>query len=100
MTDAITQLAAAPATAENKKKQEQRSETWFQAFANAWGRSMDQKANDMIQSAEGVKDGSGDKPSDIARLTAQSLQFSYLSQAQNTSVSSVGEALKTMARKQ
>ena len=99
MTEAINQLAAAPATAENKKNRE-KSETWFQAFAGAWGRSMDQKANDMIESANGIKDGTSDNPSDIARLTAQSLQFSYLSQAQNTSMSSVGEGLKTMARKQ
>ena len=99
MTEPINQLAAAPATAETKKQQE-RSQTWFQAFANAWGRSMDDKANAMIESAEGISQGAADKPSDIARLTAQSLQFSFLSQAQNTSITSVGEALKTSARKQ
>ena len=99
MTEAINQLAAAPATAENKKNREQ-SQTWFQAFAGAWGQSMDQKADAMIASANGIKDGTNDRPSDIAQLTAQSLQFSYLSQAQNTSVSSVGEGLKTMSRKQ
>lgn len=99
MTEAISQLAAAPAAAEQKKNKE-KSETWFQAFANAWGRSMDQKADAMIETANGISDGAADRPSDIAKLTAQSLQFSYLSQAQNTSVSSVGEALKTSARKQ
>lgn len=99
MTDAINQLAAAPATGEAKKQRE-KSETWFQAFASAWGRSMDDKADAMIETANGISSGANDKPSDIAQLTAQSLQFSYLSQAQNTSVTSVGEALKTSARKQ
>ena len=99
MTEAINQLAAAPAAGELKKQRE-RSETWFQAFASAWGTSMDQKADQMIETANGIKDGVADRPSDVAQLTAQSLQFSYLSQAQNTSMTSVGEALKTMARKQ
>ena len=99
MTEASSQLAAAPATAETKKERE-KSQTWFQAFASAWGRSMDDKANAMIESAEGISSGQNDRPSDIAKLTAQSLQFSFLSQAQNTSITSVGEALKTSARKQ
>ena len=99
MTEPINQLAAAPAQGETQRQRE-RSQTWFQAFASAWGNSMDQKADDMIATANGIKDGVADKPSDIAQLTAQSLQFSYLSQAQNTSMSSVGKALETMARKQ
>ena len=101
MTDSINQLAAAPATVETQKKaNEQKSGTWFEAFARAWGRSMDQKAQEMIDTAGEISDGSNDKPSNIATLTANSLQFGYLSQAQNTSINSVGEGLKTSARKQ
>ena len=100
MTDAINQLAAAPATTEAQRKTSQRSGTWFEAFARAWGRSMDQKAQEMIDTASEISDGTNDKPSNIAALTATSLQFGYLSQAQNTSVNAVGEGLKTSARKQ
>ena len=99
MTDPVSQLAATPMIADNKKRTE-RADTWFQAFASAWGRSLDQKAEAMIASADGIRAGTADKPSDIAQLTAQSLEFTYMSQAQNTSVTSVGEAMKTSPRKQ
>jgi hypothetical protein len=101
MTDPINQLAAAPATTETRRQTDQRAApTWFEAFARAWGRSMDQKADEMIATANEISTAQNDRPSNIAALTATSLQFGYLSQAQNTSVNSVGEGLKTVARKQ
>ena len=100
MSDPIQQLAAAPATTEARKKTEQRSATWFEAFAKAWGNSLDQKAEQLVSRANEISDGTNDRPSNVAALTATSLQFGYLSQAQNTSMNSVGEGLKTTARKQ
>ena len=101
MSDPIQQLAAAPATTEIRRQTEQRqSGTWFEAFARAWGRSLDQKADQLVSTAQEISNGSNDKPSNVATLTATSLQFGYLSQAQNTSVTSVAEGLKTSSRKQ
>ena len=101
MSDPINQLAAAPATTEVRRQADQKkSGTWFEAFARAWGRSLDQKAEQLVSTAQEISDGTNDQPSNVATLTATSLQFGYLSQAQNTSVNAVGEGLKTSSRKQ
>lgn len=101
MTDnTISQLAAAPAMGENSKQTQQGSAGWLEAFARAWGQALDNKADQMIARSEEIRTGTNANPSNIAALTASSLEFSYLAQSQNTSLSSVGEGLKTMARKQ
>ena len=72
--------------------------SWFEALAVAWGQSLDQEAQKIETMSGGV--GSGDEqPSQIAQLTAESLRLSFISQSENTSISSAGQSLQTMARK-
>jgi hypothetical protein len=72
---------------------------WFEAMAEAWGKTLDNKAAQI----EGLADqiGGGDNsPGTITKLQAQSLEMSFLAQSSHTAISSVGSALETMARKQ
>ena len=43
--------------------------------------------------------GGNDNPSALTELTTESLRMSFLSNSSSTSISSVGQALETMARK-
>ena len=74
-------------------------QSFYLAMAKAWGTSLDNEANKLIDLSKSIS-GGNDNPSNIALMSAQSLKFSYLSNAEHTSVESVGSALETMARKQ
>jgi hypothetical protein len=87
-------MAASPMT-----QQKNGSGTWFEALAQAWGQTLDKQA-DTIQKQSDIISGGNDTPAAITELSAQSLKMSFLSQSSHTSISSVGSALETMARKQ
>jgi hypothetical protein len=87
-------MAASPMTQQKKG-----NGTWFEALAQAWGQTLDKQANIIEQQSE-VISGGNDTPAAITELSAQSLKMSFLSQTSHTSISSVGSALETMARKQ
>jgi hypothetical protein len=72
---------------------------WFEAMAEAWGKTLDAKATEMEQTAAKIS-GGDDRPATITQLSAQSLQMGFLSQSAHTGISSVGTAMETMARKQ
>jgi hypothetical protein len=74
--------------------------SWFEAMAQAWGQALDQQASVIQQQSDAVSNGGGDSPSAITALSASSLKMSFLSDNSHTSLTSVGEALDTMARKQ
>ncbi len=75
-----------------------RSSNWFEAFAESWGRALDNQAEQISTMADNLKAG-GDKPSDITLLTAESMRMSFMSQSSHTSLDSISKALETMARK-
>jgi hypothetical protein len=75
-----------------------KSSNWFEAFADAWGKALDTQADNITQQADTVTAG-GDKPSDITKLTAESLKLSFIANSSHTSIDSVAKALETMARK-
>lgn len=75
------------------------SGSWFEAVAEAWGRTLDNQAQRITDMSATIGDGE-DMPSQVAKLTAESLRFSFLSNSESTSVDSIGRALETMARKQ
>ncbi len=97
----LSQLAAAPnqGTARRGDNEDQRA-SWFEALARAWGDTLDSQATRIADLANQIGPNGNDNPSVITQLTAESLRFSYLSQSQSTSVTSIGEALRTTARKQ
>jgi hypothetical protein len=88
-----TNLAATPAAAGST------GGSWFEAMADAWGRSLDAQAK-SIEDKSAAMDQGGDTPSDITQLTAMSLKMTFLANSSHTALSSVGSALETMARKQ
>ncbi len=93
--NALGNLAAVPSVGGN-----QRSSNWFEAFAGAWGRALDNQAEVIVQRSEALGGEQGaDRPSDITKLTAESMRMSFMAQSSHTSLDSVSKALETMARK-
>ncbi len=73
--------------------------SWFEAMAGAWGKSLDRQADKVIDRIDNMSEN-GDKPSDVALLSAETFRMQYLSNASHTSLVSTGTALDTLARKQ
>jgi len=91
----LSLAATMPATQQKPAK----GGTWFEAMAQAWGEALDHQAGTIQQQSDAIS-GGNDTPSAITELTAQSLKMGFLSTSSHTSVSTIGEALKTMAQKQ
>ncbi len=72
--------------------------SWFRAMADAWGRTMDAQAGKITQLSDAIGAG-GDQPSNMVSLTAESLKMGFQSQNAATSINSVAEGLKSVARK-
>lgn len=73
--------------------------SFFEAMARAWGQALDNQAGLIQQKSEAINAAGNDNPSAITELTTESLRMSFLSNSSSTSISSVGQALETMARK-
>lgn len=73
--------------------------TWFEALADAWGQTLDGQAQKIEQMSNQVGQGGGDSPSQITKLTAESMRMSFMANSSSSSIDSVGKALETMARK-
>lgn len=99
MSSYNTQLSMIAATPMTQQKSSNGSGTWFEAMAQAWGQALDKQA-DQIQAKSDEISGGNDTPSSVTELTALSLKMSFLSNSSHTSISTVGSALETMARKQ
>lgn len=74
--------------------------SWFEAMADAWGKALDAKADQISDKSAQIGAAQADKPADITELTAMSLEMGFLANSSHTALSSVGSALETMARKQ
>jgi hypothetical protein len=94
----LSALAATPLTGE-RMVQDETPRNWFEAFAAAWGKALDNQAAAIEQRSDGISNEGGDNPSQITQLTAESMKMSFLSQSSHTSIDSVSKALETMARK-
>lgn len=73
--------------------------SWFEALARSWGTTLDNQAGRIEAQADVIGLDGSDRPSDVAKLTAESLRLSFLAQSSSSSIDSVGKALETMARK-
>jgi len=73
--------------------------SWFEAMADAWGTALNTQATTIVEQSEKVAEGF-DTPAEITALTAESLRMSFISNSSHTSLTSVGTALETLARKQ
>lgn len=92
----LSLMAAAPSLSQTQSGE---GTQWFEAMAQAWGKTLDAKATDIENIAAQIS-GGDDTPGTITQMSTMSLQMGFLSQSAHTSVSSVGAALETMARKQ
>ena len=97
----LSMMATAPLTTTSSSSSDGSSTSgdWFDAMAQAWSKSLDDEANTITTMSNSIGDGADD-PKAITMLTAESLRMGYLSDSSHTSLSSVGTALDTMARKQ
>lgn len=73
--------------------------TWFEALADAWGQTLDNQAARIEQMSNAIGEQGSDNPSQITKLTAESLRMSFMANSSSSSIDSVGKALETMARK-
>ena len=94
----LTHLAgnALPSNAIEVNQNSQSS--WFELLAEAWGKTLDDQANRISELSIGLGDGL-ENPSQVNELQAEALRMGFLSNASHTSMTSVGTALETMARK-
>lgn len=91
--------ATAMLNASNSSPRGRNSNSWFEAMADAWGSALNAQATRIVDQAEQVASGM-DTPSEITQLTAESLRMNFISNSSHTSLTSVGSALETLARKQ
>ena len=97
----LNAIAATPLTSSRASKEGGSSGqgSWFEALSTAWGDTLDNQAAKIETMSNGVGSGGGDNPSDIVKLTAESMRMSFMANSSSTSIDSVGKALETMARK-
>lgn len=75
------------------------SSSWFEEMADAWGTALNAQATRIVEKSSDVASGF-DTPAEITELTAESLRMNFISNSSHTSLTSVGSALETLARKQ
>jgi hypothetical protein len=97
ITSGLTNLSLSPMTG-NKMKGDAPG-TWFEALADSWGQTLDKQASRIEAMGNEVGNGGSDNPSQITKLTAESMRMSFMANSSSSSIDSVGKALETMARK-
>ena len=95
-TAQLQALAGSPASSQRPSRENGGS--WFEAMAQAWGQTLDNQANAITTMSDQLSTGL-DSPSQITKLTAESMRMGFMSNASHSSLDSVGKALETMARK-
>ena len=100
MSNPVNLQALIAATPITQNKSSSGSGSFFEALARAWGEALDNQASVIQQKSDAISNGGNDNPSAITELTTESLRMSFLSNSSHTSISTVGSALETMARKQ
>jgi hypothetical protein len=87
------------ATSATQGSDKNKSGTWYQAMAEAWGETLDRQASTLESLSTKISEGGQDNPSTLTLMSAEALKMGFLSQSSHTTLSSTGEALKTMAQK-
>ena len=95
----LANLANTPLTGSRMRRDSAGPGNWFEAFASAWGKALDNQAAQIEQQSDLVANAGADNPSQITLLTAESMKMSFLANSSHSSMDSVSKALETMARK-
>ena len=93
----LSVLATSPLT--GSQRPGGKSSSWYEAMAEAWGKTLNAKANEIEVASDQLAEGN-DRPEHITRMTALAQKKGFMSNSAHTSLQSVGTALETMARKQ
>ncbi|SOB86443.1 hypothetical protein SAMN06297144_1548 [Sphingomonas guangdongensis] len=99
MTDPISSMNAGLTAAAMTNPVRPRGSNWFEAFATAWGSALDGQAAKIEAQSDLIGPGGQDNPSEITKLTAESMRMGFMANSSHTSLDSVSKALETMARK-
>ncbi len=75
------------------------SSSWYEAMSRAWGQTLDAQASKITSLSDVIGSG-GDQPSNMVKLTAESLKMQFMSNNAATSQNSVGQALETLGKRQ
>ncbi len=94
----LSLMATAPLSQSNSSRNGKPA-SWYEAMAEAWGKTLDAKANEIEVASDKLSAGD-DSPSHITQMTALAQQMGFMSNSAHTSLQSVGTALETVARKQ
>ena len=92
----LTSISPLAATQRPGDKPQGRS--WLEAQAEAWGQTLDRQASRIEDLSAQISSGN-DQPGVVTELSAAAQVMTFLSSAAHTSVSSSGEALKTLSQK-
>lgn len=99
LEDVIGRMASS--LAEGREAKEAKSsggaKSWIMALAEALGKKLDKKADEVAKLADDINDK---KPSTTTKFGAASQEFSVLMNAANTAIKTLGEAVSSMSRKQ
>ncbi|MDV3457215.1 hypothetical protein RZN05_09495 [Sphingomonas sp. HF-S4] len=98
ITNGLTNISMSALTG-NRMNKGSAPGTWFEALADSWGKTLDSQATRIEQMSDAVGNGGSDNPSQITKLTAESMRMSFMANSSSSSIDSVGKALETMARK-
>lgn len=72
--------------------------SWYEAMSKAWGQTLDVQASRITTLSDTISSG-GDQPSNMVKLTAESLKMQFMSNNAATSQNSVGQALETLGKR-
>lgn len=99
LEDIIGRMASSLAEGKDAKeaKASGGAKSWIMALAEALGKKLDKKADEVAKLADDINDK---KPSTTTKFGAASQEFSVLMNAANTAIKTLGEAVSSMSRKQ
>ena len=92
----LAMMAVSPMTSAQSRGG--KSSSWFEVMAEAWGKTLDGKAQ-QIQEPAGKLSGGENNFSVVTELTALALEMQFLSSSSHTQLTVVGSSLETMVRK-
>jgi hypothetical protein len=76
-----------------------RSDSWYEAMAQAWSEVMDKQAQQIVSLSDELTSGV-DNPGTAVQLQAQAQKMAFMATAASTSVNTVGNALEVLSKKQ
>jgi len=94
----MSMMATTPLTRTSSSSSSHSS--WFDAMSDAWGKTLDAKAQEIEDASDQMGNSGENTPSQMTQITTMAQEMSFMSDSAHTSLEAVGSALDTIARKQ